>query len=77
VLAVSVNASAGFDPYVTGTLGYDYSYPQCGVAAPSARFGIVGVNGGYPFTYYNSCLSASLRRRRRLATPRFYIKHGI
>ena len=58
VVALNANASAGFNAYVSGTTGYDYSYVQCGSAAPAASFGIVGVNAGYPFTYYNSCLAA-------------------
>ncbi|HET7465355.1 MAG TPA: hypothetical protein VFL29_01700 [Candidatus Dormibacteraeota bacterium] len=56
VLATHIGAAAAVDPY-SGS-GYDYSYIQCGSAAPSAQFGIVGVNAGYPFTYYNSCLAS-------------------
>jgi hypothetical protein len=56
VLATHIGAAASVDPYSGG--GYDYSYVQCGATAPAAQFGIVGVNAGYPFTYYNSCLAA-------------------
>src|SRR5579864_7520298 len=58
MLVVNLAGGAAFNPYVSGTTGYDYSYLQCGAKAPSASFGIVGVNAGYPFTYYNSCLAA-------------------
>ncbi len=59
---IALTASAGSaqtapsDPYTTGTTGYDVSYPNCS-ATPSGAFGIVGVNGGRPFTN-NSCLGA-------------------
>jgi hypothetical protein len=44
-------------PYTHGTTGYDISYPQCGGGYPAGAFGIVGVNGGYPFVHYNPCLA--------------------
>src|SRR2546430_13109304 len=56
LVATHIGAFAALDPYAGS--GYDFSYVQCGVSAPSAQFGIAGVNGGYPFTYYNGCLSA-------------------
>jgi len=43
--------------YTHGSTGYDISFPQCGVAYPAGAFGIVGVNGGYPFVHYNPCLA--------------------
>ncbi len=44
--------------YVGQTHGYDISYPQCSAASapPQARFAIVGVNHGKPFTT-NPCIS--------------------
>jgi len=56
LVVTHVGAFATVDPY-SGS-GYDFSYLQCGASAPTAQFGIVGVNGGYPFTYYNTCLTA-------------------
>ena len=56
LLATQVGAFASADPYSAGTSGYDYSYVQCGRSAPALTFGVVGVNAGYPFSYYNSCL---------------------
>src|SRR2546429_6410714 len=43
--------------YTHGSTGYDISSPQCGGAYPAGAFGIVGVNGGYPFVHYNPCLA--------------------
>jgi len=56
LVATHIGAFAAVDPY--SGAGYDFSYLQCGAAAPSVQFGIVGVNAGYPFTYYNGCLTA-------------------
>jgi hypothetical protein len=58
LLATQIGAAASADPYSAGTGGYDYSYIQCGQSAPALSFGIVGVNAGYPFTYYSSCLGS-------------------
>ena len=44
-------------PYSHGATGFDISFPQCGAAYPDGTFGIVGVNGGYPFAHYNPCLA--------------------
>jgi hypothetical protein len=77
VVALNASASAaGFDPYASGTIGYDYSYPQCGTAAPRASFGVVGVNGGYPFTYYNSCLAAEYAAAARTGNVAVYVNTG-
>src|SRR5207302_7906031 len=43
--------------YTYGSTGYDISFPQCGGAYPTGAFGIIGVNGGYPFVHYNPCLA--------------------
>lgn len=51
------NNQLGALAYTSGSTGYDISYPQCGGAYPTGAFGIIGVNAGYPFTYYNPCLA--------------------
>ena len=71
-----IGAAAASNPYVTGTTGYDYSYVQCGAAAPAAGFGIVGVNAGYPFTYYNQCLSAEFSAAANTGNGAVYINTG-
>lgn len=76
ILALNASASAGFNAYVSGTAGYDYSYIQCGSAAPAASFGIVGVNAGYPFTYYNSCLAPEYSAAARTGNVAVYINTG-
>src|ERR1700724_2252076 len=48
---------AGAAGYTSGSTCYDISYPQCGGTYPTGAFGIVGVNGGYPFVHYNPCLA--------------------
>jgi len=59
LVATHIGAFAAADPY--SGAGYDFSYVQCGATPPSAQFGIVGVNGGYPFTYYNNCLTSEYK----------------
>ena len=56
LVATHIGAFASVNPY--SGAGYDFSYLQCGATVPSAQFGIVGVNAGYPFTHYNLCLTA-------------------
>ena len=54
---VLVANQVGAMAYTSGSTGYDISYPQCGGHYPTGAFGIVGVNGGYPFVHYNPCLA--------------------
>jgi hypothetical protein len=64
---------AGPLPYTPRSTGYDISYPQCGGAYPGGAFGVVGVNGGYPFVHYNPCLSDQYARSPHAA---LYINTG-
>jgi hypothetical protein len=60
ILATATSLLAGQTgllPYTPGSTGHDISFPQCGGAYPAGAFGIVGVNGGYPFVHYNPCLA--------------------
>lgn len=76
VLALNVMAAAAFDPYLSGTSGYDYSYPQCGVAPPSSQsFSVVGINGGKPFNY-NPCLATEYTDAVKTGNPAVYINTG-
>lgn len=62
---------AATDPYTPGTVGYDVSYPNC-TATPTGAFGIVGVNGGRPFSY-NSCFSSEYSHATAFGAPSAYI----
>jgi hypothetical protein len=56
--AAVLTAGVGTVAFGLGRYGNDISWPQCGGAFPTkAGFGIVGVNGGRPFTQ-NACLAA-------------------
>ena len=57
---VLVANQVGAMAYTSGSTGYDISYPQCGGHYPTGAFGIVGVNGGYPFVHYNPWSAKSL-----------------
>jgi hypothetical protein len=55
LLPVAAQASG---QYPTGSTGIDISYPSCSrVISPTVPFGIVGVNGGRPYTD-NTCAAA-------------------
>src|SRR5437588_8453347 len=60
-------------PYTPGSTGYDISYPQCGGANPAGAFGVVGIDGGYPFVHYNPCLADQYRHSPQAAV---YINTG-
>jgi hypothetical protein len=62
IIASATVASAAVlnDPYPAGHIGYDVSYPQCPpTTAPPGDFGIIGVNGGRPFSN-NGCLAKEI-----------------
>lgn len=67
--------AAASGPYPTGQSGYDVSYPQCGGAPPSGSFGIVGVNGGRPFSM-NACLAAEYAAAPGPIAASLYINTG-
>jgi len=60
-------------PYTHRSVGYDISFPQCGGAYPGGAFGVVGVNGGYPFVHYNPCLKDEYAKSPQAA---LYINTG-
>src|SRR5260370_12134024 len=73
--AASGVAAAG--PYPTGQSGYDVSYPQGGSATtpPAGSFGIVGVNGGRPFSN-NACIAAEFAAAPGPTAASLYINTG-
>ena len=76
LLVTAGKAAAQSDPYTSRTTGYDVSYPQCpGTGSPGGAFGIVGVNGGRPFTY-NSCLANEYGAAPTSPAPSLYINTG-
>jgi hypothetical protein len=76
VLAVALGAAGWTEAPATaapqfapaGSIGHDVSYPQCGQALPVGAFGIVGVNGGRPFSA-NPCLAEQYAWATSLAYP--------
>jgi hypothetical protein len=66
---------AATDPYPSRHSGYDVSYPQCGGARPSGSFGIVGVNGGRPFSS-NACLAGEYAAAPGPIAASLYINSG-
>ncbi|MFZ0768592.1 MAG: hypothetical protein WAM64_05165 [Acidimicrobiales bacterium] len=75
--ASAVTVAAQSTPSPTST-GYDISYPQCGFSYPaSPGFGVVGVNGGKPFTT-NNCVASELFWAKSAANsqPSFYVNTG-
>lgn len=74
-LVAAVGALAATDPYPTGLSGYDVSYPQCGGTPAAGSFGIVGVNGGRPFTN-NGCLGSEYAAAPKSTSPSLYINTG-
>src|SRR5260370_5757276 len=71
----AMGALAATDPYPTGLVGYDVSYPQCGGTAAAGSFGIFGVKGGRPLTN-NSCPGAEDAAAPKSNAPSLYIHTG-
>ncbi len=57
---------AGPVAYTPGSTGYDISYPQCAGAYPAGAFGIVGVDGGYPFVHSTPASPLNTHSRQTL-----------
>jgi hypothetical protein len=51
---------------MTGSPGFDISYPQCGQRIAAPGFRVVGINGGYPFRVYNPCLRSEYHAAARV-----------
>jgi hypothetical protein len=76
LLMAPVAARADGDPYVTGSQGYDISWPQCGDKPPGVgTFAVLGVNGGAPFSG-NICLQEQYLDAPRSAPPSLYLNTG-
>jgi LysM repeat protein len=53
------------DPYRSGSVGYDFSYPNCATRVPaSPTFAVIGLNLGRPFTA-NPCFALEWNAARR------------
>lgn len=76
LVGLTAIAASAAGPYVSGTAGYDVSYPNCSATPPSgSAFGIVGVNGGRPFTT-NSCFGAEYTTAASTGSASVYINTG-
>lgn len=76
-LILGQSSALAASTYVGGSVGYDISYPQCGTSYPSGAFGIVGINAGYPFTYYNDCFSSEWSYAELSTSPSLYLNTGF
>jgi hypothetical protein len=54
------------------SMGYDVSWPNCGVSAPSRQFAIVGVTDGHPFST-NPCLAGEFAAARHGRSAQLYM----
>lgn len=54
------------------SMGYDVSWPNCGMAAPVRQFAIVGVTGGHPFST-NPCLAGEFAAASRGRSAQLYM----
>ena len=70
VAAPSAQASGMY--LASRSMGYDVSWPNCGVSAPARQFAIVGVTGGHPFST-NPCLAVEFAAARRGRSAQLYM----
>jgi hypothetical protein len=76
----ATQTAVGYGRFNSASAGYDISWPQCGLAYPGEhRIGVVGVNGGRPFTH-NRCLGDEYNwaltrphKAYQLSTPALYM----
>ncbi|MHB1508582.1 MAG: hypothetical protein ACYCST_12765 [Acidimicrobiales bacterium] len=77
VPAGAATATSTSNPYLSGSSGYDVSYPNCSETPPSG-FAIVGLGGGRPFKT-NSCLASEWATAQTSAgtpAPALYFNTG-
>lgn len=75
LLALGASPALASGVYAPGAEGSDFSWPQCGhdVSVAGNMFGVVGVNGGRPFTM-NPCFGEQYRQASSGgASPAVYI----
>jgi hypothetical protein len=72
VLVLNAIVAHASGPYTSGATGYDVSYPNPCSAKGPGTFGIVGVNGGRPFTI-NSCFSMQYATASGTSSASVYI----
>lgn len=75
-LAAWAPTTSALSPYRAGARGIDVSYPNCGVRLTGVgEFGVVGVNGGRPFTF-NPCLRREYAHYTGSAAAALYLNTG-
>jgi hypothetical protein len=71
--AAAPTAALAGGSVVSGTVGSDISWPQCGTAYPGGYgFGIIGVTGGHPFSS-NDCFGSEFQWAQATGNPQIYI----
>jgi len=64
------------DPYVSGSMGLDTSYPGCGHEPAVAGFTVIGLNDGRPFTT-NPCFAAQYAAAAAQSLPSVYVNSAF